>query len=93
MKHGGCFLRLRSNLLFNKNAETMTLLFSLAKVPQKGRLKPVKNEDLWRTLDSLLQSHDVVFTRIKGHSGHPENERCDELAVLAAQQAKDSALI
>ena len=60
---------------------------------EKGRLKPVKNEDLWRTLDGLLETHDVTFTRVKGHSGHPENERCDELAVLAARQAADSAKV
>ena len=47
-------------------------------------LKPLKNEDLWRTLDALLQKHDVRFTTVRGHQGHPENERCDELAVEAA---------
>lgn len=47
-------------------------------------LKPLKNEQLWRRLDELLAIHDVHFTIVKGHSGHPENERCDELAVAAA---------
>lgn len=51
---------------------------------EKGRSKPVKNEDLWRELDELLAKHKVRFTRIRGHAGHPENERCDELAVAAA---------
>ncbi|MEX2288364.1 MAG: ribonuclease HI [Planctomycetaceae bacterium] len=46
--------------------------------------KPVKNEELWRALDELLSRHDVRFTVIRGHAGHPENERCDELAVEAA---------
>lgn len=50
------------------------------------QFKPVKNEDLWRTLDGLLTAHDVRFELVKGHSGHPENERCDELAVAAAEQ-------
>ena len=45
--------------------------------------KPVKNEELWRQLDELVQKHRVKYTRILGHSGHPENERCDELAVAA----------
>lgn len=54
-----------------------------------GRLKPVKNEDFWRTLDELLQQHDVAFERVKGHSGHPENERADQLAVQASLQFKD----
>lgn len=48
------------------------------------RLKPIKNEDYWRTLDELLAMHDIHFTVVRGHTGHPENERCDELAVAAA---------
>ncbi len=50
------------------------------------RLVPVKNEDLWRRLDQLLQTHRVLYTRVAGHSGHPENERVDELAVAAYQK-------
>lgn len=50
------------------------------------RLVAVKNEDLWRRLDELLQTHEVRYTRIAGHSGHPENERVDQLAVAAYQQ-------
>ncbi|MCA9026354.1 MAG: ribonuclease H, partial [Planctomycetaceae bacterium] len=50
--------------------------------------KPVKNVEFWQTLDELLAAHEVRFTVVKGHSGHPENERCDELAVAAAQQFK-----
>jgi ribonuclease HI len=46
----------------------------------------VKNEDLWRRLDELLAEHRVRFTHIRGHSGHPENERCDALAVAAYQK-------
>lgn len=48
--------------------------------------KPVKNEELWRRLDELSQQHRLTYTRILGHSGHPENERCDELAVAAYQK-------
>ena len=55
---------------------------------ERGRLKPLKNVELWRKLDELLTRHDVRFTVVKGHSGHPENERCDELAVAAAQRYK-----
>ena len=46
----------------------------------------VKNEDLWRTLDALLARHQVKFTHVRGHSGHPENQRCDTLAVAAYQK-------
>jgi ribonuclease HI len=42
--------------------------------------KPVKNEDLWRRLDAAVQRHDVTWEWVKGHAGHPENERADELA-------------
>jgi len=46
-----------------------------------SQLKPVKNEDYWKMLDQLLQFHQVTFEIVKGHSGHPENERADQLAV------------
>lgn len=42
--------------------------------------KPVKNEDLWRRLDAALATHDVDWQWVKGHTGHAENERADELA-------------
>jgi ribonuclease HI len=41
---------------------------------------PVKNEDLWRTLDALAAGHQVEWLWVRGHAGHPENERADELA-------------
>ena len=49
------------------------------------RWAEVKNEDLWRQLDVLIAKHRVKYTRVAGHSGHPENDRCDELAVAAYQ--------
>jgi ribonuclease HI len=42
--------------------------------------KPVKNEDLWKRLDAATQRHTVTWEWVKGHAGHPENERADELA-------------
>ena len=45
--------------------------------------KPVKNVELWQRLDELKGEHDLEFHWIEGHSGHPENERCDTLAVAA----------
>ena len=42
--------------------------------------KPVKNQDLWEALSELAARHDVAWHWVKGHSGHPENERADELA-------------
>ncbi len=51
--------------------------------------KPIKNEDLWRKLDELTRRHHVKYTRVAGHSGHPENERCDQLAVQAYQKLRE----
>lgn len=42
--------------------------------------KPVKNVDLWQRLDAAAQRHSVTWEWVKGHAGHPENERADELA-------------
>lgn len=42
--------------------------------------KPVKNEDLWRKLDALATQHNIQWTWVRGHTGHPENERADALA-------------
>ena len=42
--------------------------------------KPVKNVDLWQRLETAIADHDVEWRWVKGHSGHPENERADELA-------------
>jgi ribonuclease HI len=48
--------------------------------------QPVKNEDLWRELDALVNQHQVEWRWVKGHSGHAENELADELANLGVQQ-------
>ncbi len=42
--------------------------------------QPVKNEDLWRRLDAACERHDIKWQWVKGHSGHPENEKADALA-------------
>ena len=49
--------------------------------------KPVKNVDLWQRLVPLLRRHTVRFSWIRGHAGHPLNERCDELARACAARA------
>ena len=47
--------------------------------------QPVKNAELWRRLDDLSQAHEIEFHWIRGHAGHPENERADALAVAARE--------
>lgn len=51
---------------------------------KRGKNEPVKNKDLWLRLLKAKENHNVTFTWVKGHNGHPENERCDELATTAA---------
>ncbi len=46
---------------------------------------PVKNVDLWKALDEAQEKHKITWHWVKGHSGHPENERCDDLARQAAE--------
>lgn len=52
---------------------------------RKSDKKPALNSDLWEEMLRLSEIHDVEFLWIKGHAGHPENERCDRLAVAAAR--------
>lgn len=49
--------------------------------------QPVKNQDLWQALDAFRATHEIRFHWIKGHNEHPENERCDQLAVAARDAA------
>lgn len=51
---------------------------------KRSQNEPVKNVDLWKRLLSACKSHQVTFHWVKGHDGHPENERCDKLATKAA---------
>lgn len=55
---------------------------------QKKGFKGKKNVDLWQRYLPLHQKHDPKYVWVKGHAGHPENERCDELAVNAADHGK-----
>ena len=50
--------------------------------------KEVKNKELWIELDSLIQIHSITWDWVKGHSGHPENERADLLANIAIDELK-----
>ena len=49
--------------------------------------EPVKNADLWQLLDAALAPHDVSWHWVKGHAGHPENERADRLAARGCEEA------
>jgi ribonuclease HI len=49
--------------------------------------KPVKNQDLWQRLDAALGRHDIEWHWVRGHAGHPENERADRLAQQGLREA------
>lgn len=53
---------------------------------RKSDKTPALNADLWERLLALVETHHVRFVWVKGHAGHPENERCDALAVQAAHR-------
>ncbi len=55
---------------------------------KKSGAPPVKNADLWKTLHTLAQQHDMTYEVVRGHSGHPENEECDRLAVAAIEAVR-----
>jgi ribonuclease HI len=55
--------------------------------------KPVKNVDLWQRLERAIETHDVRWHWVRGHSGHKENERADELARLAIRQMRDASIM
>ena len=50
--------------------------------------EPVKNRELWERMLEAAKGHDLTFHWVKGHAGHPENERCDKLATSAADRMK-----
>lgn len=56
----------------------------VAKNWQRGKAGPVKNIDIWKRMLEAKAKHNVAFNWVKGHAGHPQNERCDVLATTAA---------
>jgi ribonuclease HI len=60
---------------------------------QTQQKTPVKNADLWERLDVAAQRHDVQWFWVKGHAGHPENERADQLACQGAAEAASGATV
>ncbi len=57
---------------------------------RKADKKPALNPDLWEKLLNLINEHDVTIDWVKGHAGHPENERCDRLAVEYYKQLQEN---
>ena len=80
-----CKVRLYSDSKYLTDAFNQDWVGSWIKNNWKNSKKePVKNMDLWKRLLQAKASHQVEFVWVKGHDGHPQNERCDELATTAA---------
>ena len=86
-----CVVDLYTDSQYVKNAFTEGWLAKWKKNGWKtAAKKPVKNQDLWQELDALMARHQVNWNWVKGHAGHPENERVDDLARGAAEALKYS---
>ena len=75
-----CHVQLTTDSVYVKDGMTKWLTGWKAKGWKTAAKKPVKNQDLWQALDAATQPHTITWTWIKGHAGHPENERADALA-------------
>ncbi len=75
-----CRVRLTTDSTYVKNGLTQWLPRWKRREWKTADKKPVKNIDLWQRLDQAAQRHDIEWRWIKGHSGHAENERADDLA-------------
>jgi ribonuclease HI len=78
-----CQVHIITDSQYVKNGMTLWIHNWKAKGWKTAAKKPVKNKTLWQDLDHEISKHTVSWEWVKGHSGHPENERCDELANIA----------
>jgi len=81
IKQPGWKVRIYSDSKYVVDAVTRGWLWTW----QKNGFRKKKNIDLWQRFIPLYKKHKVEFKWIKGHAGHPENERCDQMAVAAAE--------
>lgn len=75
-----CHVRIVTDSQYVKNGITQWISGWKQRGWRTAGKKPVANVDLWQQLDTLVQKHDVVWTWVRGHSGHADNERADALA-------------
>ncbi|MDG4812382.1 ribonuclease HI [Hydrogenovibrio sp. 3SP14C1] len=81
-----CKVKLTTDSQYVKNGITQWMMNWKKNNWKTAAKKPVKNQDLWQALDEALQPHDVSWAWVKGHSGHDENERVDDLANQAMDE-------
>ncbi len=83
-----CKVRLTTDSEYVKKGMTEWLQGWIRRGWKTAGKKPVANRDLWERLHELSQKHEVEWVWVRGHTGHPENERCDELARNAIMHGK-----
>ena len=88
-----CRVRLYTDSQYVRDGITRWLPQWKARRWRTADRKPVKNADLWQALDAAAAPHQIDWVWVRGHAGHPENERADALARLAIAQARDQAAL
>jgi ribonuclease HI len=88
-----CEIHLHTDSEYLRNGITTWIHSWKARGWRTADKKPVKNVDLWQRLERAIETHDVHWHWVKGHSGHTENERADELARLAIRQMRDASIM
>jgi ribonuclease HI len=83
----GSVVEILTDSAYVMNGATQWLAGWIAKGWKKADGKPVQHRERWETLAGLLETRCVTFRKVKGHSGHPLNERADKLAVAAMARA------
>ncbi len=78
-----CRVNLHTDSQYVKNGITQWMKGWVRNGWKTAAKKPVKNADLWKQLDAAVKRHEVKWHWVKGHAGHPDNERADELARTA----------
>ncbi len=79
-------VRLHTDSTYLKDGITKWIHAWKARGWKTAAKKPVKNQDLWQRLEAALECHEVTWLWVKGHAGHPENERADALARAAIEE-------
>ena len=90
MRHRGVPVDLTTDSSYVRDGITKWLRGWKAKGWRTADNKPVKNQDLWERLDAAARRHDVAWHWVKGHAGHAENERADELARQAIAALREA---
>jgi ribonuclease HI len=88
-----CEIHLHTDSEYLRNGITTWIHSWKARGWRTADRKPVKNVDLWQRLERATLTHDVHWHWVKGHSGHKENDRADELARLAIRQMRDASIM